>query len=505
MKTTIPSALRARCAQLASALALALAACGGGAEPVAVRGDALTLEASVEPAAPRVGENHLALTLRDASGRPVAGAHVAAEVRMPAMGAMPAMGGAASVRELGDGRYRADFALDMGGTWQIALSAHGPDGAALEAEGALTVGSEGLRLARSGAGAAPPGDAGGGALAARTARASESPGAFRFPPERLQQIGVRTARADRRTLARTLRATARVAFDESALADVSPRVSGWVESLAIAAVGDPVERGQTLLTLYSPELYAAQLEYQQALASRTRAQATARSERADAIVRAAERRLALLGIAAGDIATIAERGEPLSALPLRAPASGVVIEKNAVAGGAANAGDRLLRIAPEGRVWLEAAIAEGDLPLLREDMRARVVLANEPSDAQRPGRVVRLLPQLAADSRTATARIALDDAGAPLRPDAWASVSFDAEPREALAVPSGAVLRAGERSFVFVAEGDGRFAPREVTLGLETPDWVEVRSGLAAGDEVVAEGTYLIASESRLRAAISQW
>jgi Cu(I)/Ag(I) efflux system membrane fusion protein len=248
-----------------------------------------------------------------------------------------------------------------------------------------------------------------------------------------------------------------------------------------------------------------QLEYQQALASRARAQATGRPERADAIVRAAERRLALLGIAKSDIAEIARRSEPLAALPIRSPASGVVIEKNAVAGGAVSAGDRLFRIAPSQRVWLEAAIAESDLALVHEGAPVRVVLAGEPSAEPRAGRVVRLLPQLAADSRTATARIALDAPGAALRPEMWASVELDAAAGEGLVVPSGAVLRAGERSFVFVAEGAGRFAPREVAVGFEMPDAVEIRSGLEAGEEVVSEGAYLIASESRLRAAMSQW
>jgi Cu(I)/Ag(I) efflux system membrane fusion protein len=482
---------------LALGIALAQGACAPGAsEPATVRGEALVLEASVVPAAPRVGENRLAISLRNARGEPVTGAHVTAAVRMHPMGAMAAMGGPAAVRELGDGRYEADFGLEMGGTWQVEIAAHAPSDGALSAEGALTVGSEGVRLARAG-----------GADSAPIARAdSESPGAFTFPAERLQQIGVRSVRAEVRPLARSVRASARVVFDEGALADVAPKVSGWVESLAVPATGVPVARGQVLLTLYSPELYAAQLEYQQALASRGRAQTTARPERADAMVRASERRLALLGVAAPDIAAIAKSSEPREALPLRAPASGVVIEKNVVLGAAVNAGERLLRIAPRERVWLEAAIAESDLAFVREGTGVQVTLAGGAGAEPLPGRVVRVLPQLSAESRTATARIALeDDAQAALRPEMWASVEIEVAAGEGLVVPSGAVLRAGERSFVFVAEGSGRFSPRAVTTGFETPDAVEIRSGLVAGEEVVSHGAYLIASESRLRAAISQW
>lgn len=510
MRTLSNAAARALTA-FALTLALALAACAPDAsEPAALRNAQLALEARVQPAALRVGENQLLLTLHDASGRPLPGAHVEAAVRMHAMGAMPAMGGAASVTELGDGRYQADFALEMGGTWQVEITAHAPGGETLRAEGSLAVGTEGVRLALAGAGI--PANSGAPVTPdarvtpeAPAAAANESsPAAFSFPAERLQKIGVRTTRAELRPLARSVRASARVAFDESALVDVSPKVSGWIESIAVAAPGDPVTRGQTLFTLYSPELYAAQLEYQQALQSRERAAASARPERADALLRAAARRLALLGIAQSEIAALAKRSEPFEALPIRAPASGVVVEKNAVLGAAVNAGERLLRIAPAERVWLEASIAEGDLALVREGQSVRVTLAGG-DGAALAGHVVRIAPQFSAESRTATARIALEAAQVALRPNAWARIELDAAAGEGLVVPSSAVLRSGEHSFVFVALGGGRFEPREVALGFEMADAIEIRSGLSAGEEVVSAGTYLIASESRLRAAISQW
>ena len=179
-------------------------------------------------------------------------------------------------------------------------------------------------------------------------------------------------------------------------------------------------------------------------------------------------------------------------------------EKNVVLGAAVNAGERLLRIAPAERVWLEASIAEGDLALVREGQSVRITLAGG-DGGPLAGRVVRIAPQFSAESRTASARIALEETRVALRPNAWASIELDAAAGEGLVVPSSAVLRAGERSFVFVALGGGRFEPREVALGFEMPDAVEIRSGLSAGEEVVSAGTYLIASESRLRAAISQW
>ncbi len=484
-------------------LAAGLSACGdGGSEPATVRGEGLELRASVAPAALRVGKNKLELELRDAAGKPVEGARVEAAVRMHAMGAMPAMGGPTPVKELGGGRYQADFELEMGGTWTVEMAARAPSGASARAEGSLTVGSEGLRLVA--ANAAPAGEPAPTGAASPDAAAAEHPAAFSFPPERLQQIGVRTTRVEQRPLAITVRAVARVAFDEGALADISLKVSGWIESLAVDAVGDPVRRGQVLFTLYSPQLYAAQLELQQALRSSERARASGQPDRAGALARAAQRRLALLGIAEADMAEIAVRSEALEALPIRAPASGFVVEKSVVLGAAVNAGERLLRIAPLAHVWLEAEVFESELPLVREGQIARVRLPNDASQTFE-GRVIRIDPMLSERSRTARLRIALDNPGLTLRPDMWANVELDAERGEGLVVPSSALLRAGERSFVFVAKGGGRFEPRAVDVGMEMEDGIEVRGGLVAGDEVVSSGTFLIASESRLRAALSQW
>ena len=228
MRTLSNAAARAPTA-FALTLALALSACTRDAsQPSVVRTDRLTLEARVLPAALRVGENQLLLTLHDASGRPVPGAHVEAAVRMHAMGAMPAMGGAASVTELGDGSYQADFALEMGGTWQVEITAHAPGGETLRAEGSLAVGTEGVRLALAGAGTPANSDLPAAPNAPAAAANESSPAAFSFPAERLQKIGVRTTRAELRPLARTVRATARVAFDEIGRASCRERVSPYV-------------------------------------------------------------------------------------------------------------------------------------------------------------------------------------------------------------------------------------------------------------------------------------
>jgi Cu(I)/Ag(I) efflux system membrane fusion protein len=494
------------------ALGLGVAACGPRSEPAVVQAAGIEIRAAADPESPRVGENELRIELRDAQGRPVEGARVEAEIRMPAMGAMPAMGGPARVSELGGGAYRAEYRLAMGGTWTLELRARPPAGDPASAEGSLTVGIPGLRLASSGApsGQAPhahapaAGGAPSGAPSGAPAAGEAHPAEFRIAPERLQRIGVRTARAERRSLVPAIRAVGRVAYDETALHDVSLKVRGWVGELRADAVGDRVERGEVLFTLYSPELYAAQQEYLLALGSQARARETAAPDRADYLVEAARNRLRLWDVAAAELERIARAGEPLEQVAIRSPASGYVVEKDVVAGSAVEPGRRLYRIAPLDPVWVEAEVYEGDVPLVGAGMPAEVTLPYLPGRAFR-GSVAWVYPGLSGATRTARVRIELANPDLALRPDMLANVRLETAAGEALVVPLSAVLYAGPRSFVFLDLGEGRLRPQRVEVGRRVGEEVEILAGLSEGEAVVASATFLVASESRLRAALDQW
>lgn len=477
--------------------ALLASACGPAAEQTVVRSEGLEIRASVDPETARVGENMLMIELRDEDGRPVESAALDVKVQMHAMGAMPAMGGAAHVAEVGDGRYQAHFELAMGGTWQVELQAKPASGPMARAEGSLTVGTPGVRLEAMGA--APEGHVHGGA-AAPTGQSAE----FRIAPERLQSIGVRSALATRRTLTSSLRTTGRVAWDETALHDVSLKVRGWVGELHVDAVGDLVERGDVLFTLYSPELYAAQREYLLAREAQARARATGAPERADYLVAAARNRLRLWDLAPADLERLTRAGAPLEFLPIRSPARGYVVEKDVVAGGAAEPGQRLYRIAPLDPVWIEAEIYEQEIPLVTKGMRAEVEVPSLPG-RRFEGTVAWLYPSVSESTRTARVRVELPNPDLALRPDMFVTLHLDAAPQERLVVPLSAVLHAGERSFVFLDLGEGRLRPQRVEVGLRVGEEVEILAGVDEGQAVVASATFLVASESRLRAALDRW
>ncbi len=466
-----------------------------------VRSDALTLAVTLDPKAARAGKNTLYLELHNAAGLPVSGAEVSTKVHMHPMGGMAAMGGMATVSEEREGRYRANFDLDMAGTWLIEVRLQSPSGDSLAADGSLTVGIPGLSLKALGAAGARP---------AAHAESSIHPAQISLDPERLRHIGVRMSEATLEVGTNTIRAPGRVTYDETTLRDVSLKVMGWVGEIRANAVGARVRQGEELFRLYSPELLAAQEEYLQALRSQQRASATSAPDRADYLVRAARTRLRLWDIAPSELDAIARSGKSREYIPVRAPTSGFIIEKNVVEGSSVTAGAKLYRIAPIDRVWVEAELYESDFPLVSVGQAATITLPYVPGETFN-GVVSYVYPYLEAETRTGRIRIELENPGLTLRPDMYANVTLAVERAARLLVPASAVLHAGDRAFVFLELADEqdaayrRFEPRAVRVGAQSGDTVEIIAGLDAGDRIVTSGTFLIASESRLRAAMEDW
>jgi membrane fusion protein, copper/silver efflux system len=293
----------------------------------------------------------------------------------------------------------------------------------------------------------------------------------------------------------------KLAYDESRLQDVVLKVGGFVSGLRITATGQPIKKGDPLFQLYSPELYAAQQDF---LLARSSRDALAGAARGDELVRAAETRLALLGVSPEQIQTIAKTGSPIENLTFRAPASGFVIEKTIVEGAAIHAGDRVFRIAALDKLWVEADVFEADLGRIAKGQAATVALSYVP-DRTFEGKVTFVYPYLDPNARTGRARIELLNPGLELKPDMYANVTFHLVLPDRLQVPTSAILYTGPRRIVLVDLGGGKLAPREVTIGAQAGDRAEVLSGLLEGDAVVTSGNFLIAAESRIRSSGTFW
>ena len=317
---------------------------------------------------------------------------------------------------------------------------------------------------------------------------------------RRQQLGVRTAAVERRNVSRQIRAVGQVKVDETRLSDVNLRMSGWVHRLHVEETGQRVKRGQVLFTLYSPELYAAEREFLTTL-KRDR---EARSDQSSELTRASEQRLRLLGMSQAQIGALARRGEAWENVPVLAPSTGYVIDKDVVEGGRIEAGTRVYRIADLTRLWVDADVYESDLAQVKKGQPVSVQLPYVPGQ-RFEGRVDYVYPTLDGVTRTGRVRVALDNPDLALRPDMYADVELAVDLGERLVIPNSAVIYTGPRRLVFVDLGEGKLRPQEIQVGVRAGDYVEVTQGLEPGDVVVTSGNFLIAAESRIRSATGYW
>lgn len=321
-----------------------------------------------------------------------------------------------------------------------------------------------------------------------------------------RRIGVTYATVTRGTLPRTVRTVGIVTQDETRLTTVSPKIDGWVEKLFVDFTGAPVQSGQPLLEIYSPALVTAQEELLLALrllaeASEGGGQRTIRN--AQDLLDAARRRLAYWDIPEEAIQALEERGTITKTLVLRAPTSGIVLEKNVIEGARIMPGAALLQLADLSRVWVDAEVFEKDLSMVQLGQHGMVSLEAYPGEMFH-GSVTYVYPTVSSASRTGRVRLELQNPGLKLKPGMYAQVELQgAAVEETLLVPRSAVIQTGERSMVFHRMANGQLHPMEVVTGLSSGDQVQILSGLSEGHVVVASATFLIDAESNLGAAMA--
>ncbi|WP_163095587.1 efflux RND transporter periplasmic adaptor subunit [Acidithiobacillus ferrianus] len=310
-------------------------------------------------------------------------------------------------------------------------------------------------------------------------------------PRLAQNLGVRLVEVQRRQMGHAIHTVGTVAVDENRVYSVNPRFSGWVTRLNVRAVGDPVQRGQVLAEVYSPELYSAQQEY---LIARRPDGTTEDS----ALLAAAQSKLRLLGMPQGQIAALARRGTAARDVPLLAPASGVVEALDVHQGGYVSPRTNVYAIANLDRIWVNVALYSYQLPWVRIGDPVRLRLPAYPGKSWE-GRLSFLYPTLNPKNRTVTARLSVPNPGGTLRPGTYADATVLASPEETLAVPSSAVLRTTQGDYVMLGEGQGHFLPVQVALGAEADGWVAIDQGLKTGDRVVENAQFLLYSESQFQ------
>lgn len=307
-----------------------------------------------------------------------------------------------------------------------------------------------------------------------------------------RDLGIRIEAVGRESLTQDVRAVATVVPDESRISHVHTRVAGWVEQLDVNTTGEMVTAGQPLARIFSQELFSSQTEY---LAAR---RATSASGITSAVIAGGRTRLTVLGMPPAEIDRIEQTGEPQRLVTVFAPRSGVVVNRGVTAGTSVDASTTLVTIADLSRVWVIAELPEANIPGIRVGTEAQL---DFPASGREPftARVDFLYPTLTDRTRTLRVRFSVSNGAGTLRPGLYGTVTFASTGQPVITVPRDAVVDTGLMQHVFVATGD-RFEPRAVTLGVQLADRVEIRTGLAEGERIVAAGVFLLDSESRLRA-----
>jgi Cu(I)/Ag(I) efflux system membrane fusion protein len=284
-----------------------------------------------------------------------------------------------------------------------------------------------------------------------------------------------------------------VSFDERKVQQVRPRAEGWVEGLAVRTMGETGKAGQVLFTLYSPMLESAQQEYLDALQVGNRD-----------LIDASKDRLGALGLDPGTASRIAKTGRASGRVAYTAPISGVITELDLKEGSMVTPEMVAVTITQLGSLWVIAEVPEAQAGWIAAGTVAEMRFPSMPGE-QVTGRVDYVYPELDMETRTLRARIVLDRPPATVRPNMLASVSLIGEGGpEVLSIPRSALIRSGKEERVVIALGDGRFAPRRVLAGAESGERVAIKEGLAAGDDVVVAGQFLLDSEANLRSGLGR-
>ena len=307
-----------------------------------------------------------------------------------------------------------------------------------------------------------------------------------------QALGVRLATVAQRAIGASAEALGTVQLSDRDVAIVQARTAGFVEHVPARAPGDVVAAGAPLVELMNPDWLGAQQEY---LAVRATGDA--------ALAQAARQRLLLLGMTAAVVDEVQRSGRPQALQTITAPIGGVITELAVRRGMSVAPGMTLARINGLATVWLEVALPEAQAALARPGLAVQARFAAFPDEVF-AGRIAAILPEASRDTRTLRLRVELPNPRGRLQAGLAAQVRLQGPQVRALVVPTEAVIRTGRRALVYVVDAPGRFRPVEVDVGAEVGDLIVVRSGLQAGQQVVASGQFLVDSEASLQGVFAR-
>ena len=330
---------------------------------------------------------------------------------------------------------------------------------------------------------------------------------LQLSPQKLQSIGVKTSEVGHKIVTDEIRATGNVVVDETRVAYVQTRFSGYIQRVFADATYQYVRKGQPLFAIYSPDLVATEREYLVAKQNQQQvAQSTVSGVAASAasLLDAAAERLKQWGVPSREIERLESTGQVQEEIEVYSPVSGFITERNALPSVAVQPEMRLYTIADLSTVWVQAQVFQNDLGRIKVGDVATLSVDTFPG-RMFSGRVNFIYPQLDMDTRTAKVRIVFSNSGLQLKPGMFVNVALKVPMGRQLVIPASAILQSGTRQVAFVDRGDGYLEPRDVQLGARAGDDFIVVKGVREGEKIITSANFLIDSESQLQAALGSF
>ncbi|MEZ9297529.1 efflux RND transporter periplasmic adaptor subunit [Vibrio splendidus] len=322
---------------------------------------------------------------------------------------------------------------------------------------------------------------------------ADKAGTVFIDPSVENNLGVKTAKVNSEALSPRIETVGYVAFDESTLWQTNVRAAGWVEKLYINAVGEKVNKGDVLFTLYSPELVKAQEELLSAYKTGRKG-----------LVKGSTERLITLGVDKAQIRSIARKGKASQTIEIKAPADGVIASLNIREGGYLSPAQAVISAGPLNEVWVDAEVFERQAHWISSGSNAEMTLDAIPGKEWQ-GNVDYVYPILDPKTRTLRVRLKFSNPHGELKPNMFASIALKPISDESvLTIPRSSVIHSGGMTRVVLSEGDGKYRSARIEVGREAGEKIEVIQGLQQGEDIVTSAHFMLDSESSQSADLSR-
>jgi membrane fusion protein, copper/silver efflux system len=339
-----------------------------------------------------------------------------------------------------------------------------------------------------------------------TAASPLRPRAIGIDSEKQRLYGIRVAAVEKTAGEENLRLLGRVLPEDTRVYHVDAGSEGYILETNNDSVGELVKKDQKLATCYGPDYLPVASGFLAATlgvpgprndAYHTEPRAGAVYAQGYSSLQGYTDRLRNLGMSDEQLKEIAKSHKLPQDIDIVSPVDGFILARNITPGQHFGRGLEFYRIADLSHVWILADIFGSEAQNIRPGAVARVTLSDQRQTFV--AHVSNVLPQVDAETRTLKLRLEADNPGFALRPDMFVDVELPVTMPAGLTVPVDALIDSGREQRVFVERSTGVFEPRQVQTGLRFGDRVEIVHGLAEGERVVMEGTFLVDSESRLK------